>query len=139
MAKQKELDDFKIILLGVVYDTKTKKILIGKRENDPFIKRLSWVFPGGRLNKNEDVEAALKKRIKEKTNLTVENLGSVFSKTYSERKDFVAIYFLCEVTGGKQIAQGGFTDLKWVRPEEVEKHFTTSFHPLLKEYIMNLK
>jgi hypothetical protein len=32
-----------------------------------------------------------------------------------------------------------FTELKWVFPEELEKYFTTSFDPRLKEYIMNLK
>ena len=30
-------------------------------------------------------------------------------------------------------------ELKWVSPEDLEKHFTTSFSPVLKEYIMNLK
>ena len=134
-----ELDDFKVILLGIVFDPKKKRILIGKRENDPYIKKLGWVFPGGRLNKDEDVEGALKKRIKETTNLKVENLGSVFAKTYPEKKGFMAIYFLCETIDSKEKATGKLTEIKWVRPEELEKHFTTSFHPHLKEYILNLK
>ena len=134
-----KLDDFNVILLGIVFDPKRKKILIGRRENDPYLKKLGWVFPGGRLNKGEDVEGALKRRIKETTGLKVENLGSVFSKTYPEKKEFFSVYFLCEVVGGKEKASGKITELKWVRPEEIEKHFTTSFHPHLKEYIMNLK
>jgi len=32
---------FIVNVLGVVYDPKTKLILIGHRENDPFIKELS--------------------------------------------------------------------------------------------------
>ena len=32
-----------------------------------------------------------------------------------------------------------FTEIKWVDPEELENYFTTSFHPSLKEYIINLK
>ena len=135
----KELDDFKVILLGIIYDPKKKKILIGKREHDPYLKKLGWVFPGGRLNHNEDVEGALKKRIKETTNLKVANLGSVFSKTYPEKKDMLSVYFLCESLGGKEGATGKLTELKWVSPEDIEKHFTTSFHPHLKEYILNLK
>lgn len=139
MKTTKELHDFKIILLGVVFNPKTKEILIGKRKEDPYLPKLTWSFPGGRLNHGEDMENALKKRIKEKTNLEVENLGAVFSKTYPEKKEFLSVYFLCEVVGGKEKAQDKFVELKWVKPEELEKHFTTSFHPHLKEYVLNLK
>ncbi len=135
----KEMNDFKVIVLGIIYDPKRKKILLGRRENDPYISKLSWVFPGGRLNYKEDIEAALKTRIKEKTGLKVESLGSIFSKSYPEKKDFISIYFLCEVLKGKEKPLGGFSELKWVSPEHVQKHFTTSFHPHLKEYILNLK
>lgn len=136
-----EMDSFNVILLGIIYDPKEKKILIGKRTDlsPDSIKGLSWVFPGGRLNKGEPMEEALKKRVKEKTGLDVENLGSVFSKTYPEKRDLLAIYFLCEVVDGKEKAGDKISELKWVSPEDVEKHFTTSFHPNLKEYILNLK
>lgn len=135
----KKLDDFNVILLGIIFNTKTKKILIGKRNKDIYLSKLSWSFPGGRLNHGEDVEKALKERIKEKTGLRIENLGSVFSKVYPEKKEFLSIYFLCEVISGKEKTGKDFLELKWVRPEEIEKHFTTSFHPHLKEYILNLK
>ena len=136
---EKEDEDFKVILLGIIFDPKTKKILIGKRENDPHIPNLSWCFPGGELNYNEMLDESLKRKIKEKTALDVENLGAVFAKVYPEKKEFLAIYYLCEVVGGKEKTAGDFKELKWVSPEELEKHFTTSFHPKLKEYIINLK
>lgn len=134
-----ELDEFNVILLGIIYDPSTKKILIGKRENDPYVSELSWVFPGGRLNSGEDVGEAIKKRIKEKTGLVIENLGAVFSKVYPEKKKLLSIYFLCEVVSGEEKAGTDFKELKWVKPEELEEHFTTSFHQHLKEYILNLK
>ena len=133
------MDKFNVILLGVIFDPAKRKILIGRRENDPYIKELTWVFPGGSLNYEEDLDAALKKKIKEKTGLDVKNLGAIFSKTYPEKKEFLSIYFLCEVIGGKEKAANDLLELKWVKPEEIEKHFTTSFHPHLREYILNLK
>lgn len=133
------MDKFNTILLGVIFDPAKRKILIGRRENDPYIKELTWVFPGGSLNYEEDLDAALKKKIKEKTGLDVKNLGAVFAKTYPEKKEFLSIYFLCEAVGGKEKAANDLVELKWVAPEEIEKHFTTSFHPHLKEYILNLK
>ncbi len=134
-----KMQSFNIILLGVIYDPAKKKILIGRRENDPYIPKLSWVFPGGQLKKGKDVSKAFKEQIKQTTGLEVGNLGSIFSKTYPEKKDLFAIYFLCEVRRGKQKAGGDLKELKWVKPEELEKYFTTSFHPYLREYILNLK
>jgi len=135
---QKE-NQFEVILLGIVFDPKKKRILIGKRKKDPYIRNLTWAFPGGRPSKEEDIEDTLKKKIKLKTGLKIENLGNVFSKKYPEDKTLIAMYYLCEATGGKEKAGDDITELKWVKPEELEKHFTTSFHPNLKEYILNLK
>lgn len=137
--KQQGLNNFNVILLGVVYNPKTKKILIGRRENDPHIKGLTWCFPGGRLTHGEDLDVVLKKRIKEKTGYEVKNLGAIFSKTYPEKKEFLTVYFLCEVFKGKEKPGEGIVELKWVAPEEIEKHFKVSFHSRLKEYILNLK
>ena len=55
------------------------------------------------------------------------------------KKDFLAIYYLCEMTDGELQAGDNFIELKWVKPEELEEHFTTSFSDKLKEYILNLK
>jgi len=134
-----EMDSFNTILLGVIFDPAKRKILIGRRENDPHIKKLTWVFPGGSLNYEEDLDAALKKKIKEKTGLDVKNLGAIFAKTYPEKKEFLSIYFLCESVGGEEKAADDLVELKWVKPEELENYFTTSFHPHMKEYVLNLK
>lgn len=135
----KEMNDFKVILLGIIYDPRKKKILIGKRRKDKYIPGLTWAFPGGKPNNKEDIEKTLKKKIKLKTGLNIANLGNVFTKTYPEDRNLLALYFLCEVVDGKEKAADDMAELKWVKPEEIEKHFTTSFHPHLKEYILNLK
>lgn len=132
-------DSFKVILLGVIFDPKNKKILIGRRENDPFLPELTWCFPGDFLTIKEELDVRLKSIIKEQTGHDVKNLGSIFSKTYPEKRDLVAVYFLCEAFEGEEKVGGELKELKWVDPEELEKHFTTSFHSRLKEYIMNLK
>ncbi|MEK6906556.1 MAG: NUDIX domain-containing protein [Nanoarchaeota archaeon] len=133
------MDGFNIALIGVIFDTKTKKILIGKRENDPYISNLTWYFPGGKLDHNKGIDKTLKEKIKLKTGCEVKNLGTIFIETSPEKKDLILVYFLCEVFKGKEKAGGDMIELKWVKPEDLEKHFTTSFHTRLKEYIMNLK
>ena len=134
-----EDENFKVILLGVVLDPKTRKILIARKENDQTIPGLTWFFPGPNANHNEDIDKTLKKDIKEKTGYNVKNLGTIFSKTYPEKREVLAIYFLCEVFDGEEKAGKDIIELKWVAPEKLENYFTTSFHSRLKEYIMNLK
>jgi 8-oxo-dGTP diphosphatase len=129
---------FVVIVLGIVYNPLTKKILIGRRVRDPHIKELTWAFPGGKPEYGEDLEKAVKREIKEETNLNVESLGTIFAKTYPEKMELLSIYYLCEVKDGKEKAGDDFVELKWVKPSELEKYFKTSFHPKLKEYITNL-
>ena len=139
VIKMANENKFQVVLLGVIYNPKTKKILIGKRENDPQLKELTWCFPGGRPNFEEEIQESLKNKIKLKTGYSISNLGAIFSKTYPEKRDLLAIYYLCEVLEGTEKAGDDLVELKWVSPEKLEEHFTTSFHSDLKEYIMNLK
>jgi len=83
----KEMNSFKVIVLGIIYDPKRKKILIGRRENDPFVPKLKWTPPGGRVSHGEDLEISLKAKVKEQTGLEVENLGHIFSMIPKEKKD----------------------------------------------------
>jgi len=138
LGKMKE-GIFFVVVLGIIFDPKTKKILIGRRKKDPYVEKLTWCFPGGRLNHKETEEQTLKRKIKEKTGLKVADLGTVFSRIFKEEKNIFLLYNLCEVIGGKEKAGDDFVEIKWVKAKELEKHFTTSFNPKLKEYINNLK
>jgi len=136
MAKNNK---FEIVVLGIIYDPAKKKILVGRRENDPHIPNLTWCFPGGRLKPGDQVDRVLKKHIREKTGYEVHNLGSVFSKIVNEKEDLFITYFLTEVFSGKQAPGVDLVELKWVDPEELEDLFQTSFNSHLKEYLINLK
>ncbi len=130
---------FLVVSLGIIFDTKTRKILIVRRDGDHNIKKLRWGFPGGRPKYGKDLEKDLEIVIKKRTGLSVKNLGAVFSRVLEENKKILLIYYLCEVIGGKEKAGEDFVELKWVKPKDLQKYFTTSFDKRLKEYIMNLK
>ena len=133
-------EPFHVILLGVIFDPEKRKILIAKRkEEDEDIQGLTWQFPEGRLRHGEDIDKILKIRIKNKTGLEIKNLGSIFNKTYPEKKDMLGVCFLCESVSGEEKPSNDFNELKWVSPDEIEGYFSTSFHPRLKEYLMGLK
>ncbi|MCX6711960.1 MAG: NUDIX domain-containing protein [Candidatus Woesearchaeota archaeon] len=130
---------FLVNVLGIMYNPKTKKILIGKRENDPYIKELSWCFPGGRPGYEKDLELYLKHEIKVKTGLDVNIKKVIFAKTYPEKREFLSIYYYCEVIGGKGKAGEDFKEIKWVKPNDVRKYFTTSLHQKVLDYLKTLK
>ena len=129
---------FLVNCLGIIYNPKTKKVLIGRRENDPYIKKLTWCFPGGRPEYGEELDDSLVRAIKEKTNLKIKNPKIIFAKTYPEKKEFMAIYFICNTFKGNIKASNGLVELKWVDAKDLEKYFTTSFHPKLKKYLLEL-
>jgi ADP-ribose pyrophosphatase YjhB (NUDIX family) len=142
IPKRVEGNTFTVVLLGIVFDTKKRKILIGRREKDPYVQNLTWAFPGGRAVHGEELELTLKNKIKEETGYEVESLGSVFSRIHPDKigeKNLMCIYYLCEIVKGREKPLGDIVEIKWVSPEELEKYFTTSFHPHLKEYVLNLK
>jgi ADP-ribose pyrophosphatase YjhB (NUDIX family) len=130
---------FSVAIIGIIFNPSTKKILIGRRENDPLLPKLTWCFPSGHAIIGEDVDKTLKDGVKEKTGLIIKNLGAIFSKTYPEKEDLLGVYFLCESFEGEEKVGGSFKELKWVDPEELENYFTTSFHKKLKEFLLELK
>jgi ADP-ribose pyrophosphatase YjhB (NUDIX family) len=132
---------FLVNLLAIIYDSKTKMILIGKRVNDPNLKELSWVFPGGRPNYKDDMEPNLAYEIRENTGLDINVKKIVYTKTYPEIREFLSIYYLCEKTTDSPIeqAQGNLKELKWIKPSEVTDYFTTSIHPKILEYLKSLE
>ncbi|MEX2017472.1 MAG: NUDIX domain-containing protein [Candidatus Pacearchaeota archaeon] len=132
------INNFQVIVIGIVFDPKERKVLIGRRENDPYFPELAWTFPGGRLTDDGEINKTLKDRIRAQTGLEVKNLGAIFAKTYEEKRDVIAVYFLCEALSGNVKAGGKLKEIKWVKPLEVEKHFRTSFHPRLKEYLVHI-
>lgn len=129
---------FEVLALGIILDPLKKKILIGRRENDPKIPELTWCFPGGRLNVGEDIDHALKRNLKLKTGYVVKNVGTYFSQTHEEDPSLLSVMFLTTVFEGKEKPGDDIIELKWVSPKELEKHFSTSMHPKLRKFLLEL-
>ncbi|NOQ56150.1 MAG: NUDIX domain-containing protein [Nanohaloarchaea archaeon] len=127
---------FLVTLQAIVYNIKTKKILIGLRKNDPNIEQLSWTFIGGKA-KDEDLEESLKNTVKEKTGLDIGIKEMVHAKTYPENRKIISIYF-CTESETEQAENKGFKELKWIEPKDIQKYFTTSIHPKVLEFLKRL-
>lgn len=131
-------EQFYPYVLGIIFDPQNKKILIAKTKNSDHLPGITWGFPGDRVRIGEELEEALKRTVKEETGLEVESLGVIFAKTYPEKRDTISVYYLTEVVGGEEKAGENISELKWVSPKELQLHFTSSFHPKLREYLEGL-
>ncbi len=127
------------ITLGVIFNTQTRKILIVKRKKAANITGLKWCFPGGKIEPGKDLEKGIKEKIKEKINIEVENLGSIFAESHSENNgDLLAIYYLCEFISGEEVLNEELEEIKWINPSEIESYLTKGLNPKLKEYLSNI-
>ncbi len=135
---EKENPRFEVVVLGIVFDPQKKKFLIGKREEGPDADLLGWCFPGGRVLPGEDIDKALKEKIKLKTGYSVKNIGTFFSRTYEERPEVVSISFLTKVFEGEEAPGDDIVELKWATVEEMDSHFKVPLHKKLREFLSEL-
>lgn len=129
---------FLVVLQGIIYNPKTKKILIGRREKDPYIKEISWCFVGGRAGYDKELEHHMEEIVKEKVNLDVKDGRIIFAKTYSEKRQLLSIYYFI-TTDVENVKPIGFKELKWIKPTEVKKYFTTSIHSEVFKFLKELE
>ena len=133
-----EKGKFLVTVQAIVFDQKTKKILIGKREKDPYIKKLTWCFIGGRAEYDE-LENPITNIVKENTGLDVEVKEVVHAKTYPEERKIIAIYYKVIKKGGELKKSDKFVELKWIKPTEVSDYFTTSLHDKVLAFLKKLE
>ncbi len=128
-----ENERFYIKIVGIIFDTEKRKVLIGKNPGDE-----TYSFLEGDLNHDEELDKCLKRTVTEKTGYMVHNLGAIYAENRLKDKDKVKIHFLCEIKSGKEKPGKNVTDLKWVKPQEVEKYLGVNLPSRLHEYLTNL-
>jgi len=108
-----------------------------------FHKKLQcWMHVGGHVEKNESLEIALKREIKEETGLSVKIIDSYSSNVIidesnaiplliQENIDDISIDYVCKVIGKSDVILQGseLTEYKWIKESEIDSIDT---FPLLK-------
>ena len=126
-------DKFKVKIIGILFNPSTRRVLVGKNKGD---KNLS--FLEGDLKYNEELDVGLKRTAREKTGYIIHNLGAIYAKNKLKDKESLQIYFLCEATEGREKSGKKVAELRWVKPNEVERMINEKLPTRLKEYILNL-
>lgn len=131
-----------IIGLGIIQRPDGKILIGARKEKDEWVKNLSWVFPGGKMD-SLDFDNQLKVKINKETNLNV-TIGSLIASRIHPGSGFknmqiVALYFYCKTDSKlSEKAGGGLKELKWIQPYEVFKYFTTSTSDDVSKFLITL-
>jgi ADP-ribose pyrophosphatase YjhB (NUDIX family) len=137
----RSLPDSNVIVVGLGIIVKNGKVLIGQRKNkDPWVDNLTWVFPGGQMHAlhfNDE----LRKNIKKETGLDVVVKSLVTSRIHPDsgfkNVQIIALYFYCEPTStGRESSGNNLAKLKWIKPSDVFKYFTTSVSDEVTKFLM---
>ncbi|HUW24073.1 MAG TPA: NUDIX domain-containing protein [Patescibacteria group bacterium] len=118
------------IVVGLGIIAKEGRVLIGQRKDpDPYVKELTWVFPGGKFE-SLDLEKELIRHLKEETGLDVNINQLVHARLIPDSPEkkvkVIALYYHCAAVSGQEKAGGSLGKLEWVPAMKVFHFFTTS-------------
>ena len=100
---------------------KNNKFFIAQRNRNKHMG-LCWEFPGGKVEKNENFEQALKREIKEELNISILINKKIGVENYQDNKINVKLhYYLCTHIDGKFILNE-HEDSAWVAKNEFNKY-----------------
>jgi len=103
---------------------KDGKILILKRAKTEDCFKEMWDIPGGKIKFGEMPEEALKREVKEETNLEIEIVKPVriWSFFKNENTQVFGVTVLCKYKSGEVKLSKEHSDFKWIKPEEIENY-----------------
>ncbi|WP_392486898.1 (deoxy)nucleoside triphosphate pyrophosphohydrolase [Haloimpatiens sp. FM7315] len=98
---------------------KQDKIFVTKRGYGEFLNM--WEFPGGKIEKGETREQALKREIKEELELDINVDKFLTTIDYDYSNFHLTMHcFMCTVNGGK-LHLNAHNEVKWITLEEKDK------------------
>ena len=128
------------IVLGIVI--KESKVLIiqrSKGEKGLNNAKLSWVFPGGEIEKGESLEQAVVREVMEETGYEVSPLNIISERQHTQFPAHI-YYLACRLRLNK--ARSIFSDkeikkVKWIKPSKLKDYLTTDLDKKVAEYLSN--
>ena len=112
------MDKFDVVAAIIIKDG---KYFIAQRNRNKHMG-LSWEFPGGKVERDETFEIALKREIKEELNIEIKIKNKLGEEYYQDDKISVKLhYFICSHISGK-IYLNEHEDSAWVTKNEFKKY-----------------
>jgi A/G-specific adenine glycosylase len=105
------------VTAGIIW--RDDRLLITRRPPKGLLGGL-WEFPGGKLERGEDLEGCLKREIREELGIAIEVGARLTSVEHAYTHFRITLHaFDCRYRGGR-IRLIGADDYRWIRPRELD-------------------
>lgn len=121
--------------------------LIFNKENKVFLMtspkwKGKYVIPGGHIELGETMEQALKREIKEETNLSIYDIEFIvlqefiFGEEFHEKRHFILLEYICKTNDNEVILNKEGSDYIWV---DIDEALNLPVEPYTKSLILEYK
>ena len=129
------------IVLGIVKNSDSKILIIqrAKVEKGTDEVKLSWAFPGGKIENSETKEKAVEREILEETGYIVKACKIINEKQHPQFPVYV-YYIECFLVNDKSVTTPDPNEIKqvlFVGCNDLSKYFTTSIDDKVIEFLNN--
>ncbi|MCX6764178.1 MAG: NUDIX hydrolase [Candidatus Nealsonbacteria bacterium] len=130
--KKSEIED--LINLGIVVNGNKEVLLIKrvKREKGKDGSVLTWAFPGGKQRINETRKECVAREVLAETGYKIEPVEEISLRLHPQFSVFI-VYHLCRLVLPRLVAKPKepheIAEIRWVKPKEIKKLFTTDLDP----------
>lgn len=124
------ISNFPELVAGIIQDQQGR-ILVSQRALDSKVYPGKWQIPGGKVEPGEAVLTALKREVKEETDLKITAINNLLIKWFN-----VSIYQV-EAVGEPKVMEPSKVNTKWIyltMAELHQKELTPALAELLKQF-----
>lgn len=121
------------VAIGIL--EKDGKIFIQKRQDSGLMAGL-WEFPGGKLEKHESLESALRREVLEETGLKLKNIRFFMNLHHAYTRYLVDLHcFLAEPESG-EVSLTAASESRWIDPKQLlELPFPAANVKIIEKYL----
>lgn len=109
------------VAVGVIYSSDKKQVLISKRKANQHLAGF-WEFPGGKVEKDEDIQSALRRELHEELAIDIKSSSQLttVSYDYQDKKVFLDIWQVDEWNGKPESKEG--QEFTWVDIDKLNQY-----------------
>jgi 8-oxo-dGTP pyrophosphatase MutT (NUDIX family) len=107
---------------GVIVNQRGEFLILRLPLNKEFTKEI-WMFPGGRLNTNDQAELGLQREVLEETGLKIKIVMPIHVARWgTENPPKYSVFFLCRLISKQDVKiSTEHTESKWIKFSDIEK------------------
>jgi 8-oxo-dGTP diphosphatase len=124
------------VAVGVIVN-RQREILIAKRLENQHQGGL-WEFPGGKVKRDEKVQDALKRELKEEVNITVRECASLMriEHDYGDKQVLLDVWYVNVYSGDAKGCEG--QEVAWIKSKEFPDYAFPAANKAIIESVTNL-